>query len=202
MFPALASEANTKLHMVRLLGTGASAPTKQLGQGITVSRTSVGLYKLTWPSNMNPGTFIGAVGTFGAATPGDVIDLKLIRDTYDAATKSLEILVAAPNLKGSVASSNPASIAAGGVGTATLTVTGVAAADIVMAHPRDLANGLVVESYDASGTDTITVRLFNPTAGAIDDVAQTWEYVVFKQNPTDLAANQFLDLIVAFKGSV
>ena len=34
-------------HHVRLLGTGASAPTKELGEGITVTRTSAGVYKLT-----------------------------------------------------------------------------------------------------------------------------------------------------------
>lgn len=189
--------AEERLYPCRILGTGAAAPTKQAGPGVTVTRTSAGLYKVLFASN--PGTFLGVRGHgFGAATPGDVVDLRLVRDTYDPATKAIEFLVASPYKKGSVASSDPASIAAGGVGTATLAIAGAVVGDIVMAHPRELANGLVVESYSVSAADTVTVRLLNPTAGAIDDVAQTWEYVLFRQIPTDLAADQYLDITFAF----
>lgn len=193
--PLRSTEPETYVSFVRLLGTGAAAPTKQRGAGITVTRTSAGLIKLTW--GHDPGTFVGLAHAFRAATPGDVVDLKLVGDTY--ASKVLEVLVAAPYTKGNVASSDPASIAAGAVGTVTLAVTGAAVGDTVMAHPRDLANGLVVESYSVSAADTVTARLFNPTAAAVDDVAQTWEYVLFKNTPTDLAADQYLDLYVAFK---
>lgn len=88
-FQPLASEPEVRNHHVRLLGTGAAAPTKQIGQGIAVTRTALGVYKLTWTDN--PGTFIGATHMLGAETPGDVKGHTLTRDTYDATNFVLEV---------------------------------------------------------------------------------------------------------------
>ena len=72
-------------YRVRLLGTGASAPTKQLGNGVTVTRTAAGVYKLTFAKN--PGTFVGFNANLGAATPSDVKGHTVTRDTpVDATT--------------------------------------------------------------------------------------------------------------------
>jgi hypothetical protein len=78
-------------HHVRLLGTGASAPTREIGQGITVTRSGVGVYKLTFAEN--PGTFIRFGWGLGAATPGDVKGQTVTRDTFDttAGVYSIEV---------------------------------------------------------------------------------------------------------------
>jgi hypothetical protein len=57
--------AEERLIRVRILGTGAANPTKEIGQGVTVTRTSEGLYRFSF--NENPGTFVGIGGyIFGA----------------------------------------------------------------------------------------------------------------------------------------
>lgn len=87
MFPSKSSHPNTRYHHVRLLGTGAADPTKEVGHGITATRTAEGVYKLTWADN--PGVFLGIVGyIFGDTTPGDVKGHTLTRDTFSAFTSS------------------------------------------------------------------------------------------------------------------
>lgn len=75
-----------RTYRVRLLGTGASAPTKQLGSGVTITRTAAGVYKLTFAKN--PGTFIGFAWGLGATTPGDVKGHTVTRDTMTDATSA------------------------------------------------------------------------------------------------------------------
>ncbi len=82
--PVLAREPGVRAHHVRLLGTGASTPTKELGRNITVTRPAAGRYLLTWHNTQNPGTFIGMQATLGAATPGDVKGHTTTRDTFTA----------------------------------------------------------------------------------------------------------------------
>lgn len=195
MNPTKTSIPEERLYPVRLLGNGTAAPTVEIGPGITVTRTSAGRYKLAFAKN--PGTLVGLRGhAFGAAAPSAAVDLKLVRDTY--ASNALEILVASPHLKGTVESSNPDSIAAGATGTVTLAITGVEPGDIVMLHPQALDAGLVVESYSVTDDDEVTVTLLNVTDDAVDGGAQTYEYLVLKVTPTDLQADQYLDLTVAF----
>jgi hypothetical protein len=58
--------------------------------GITITRTSAGIVKLTFKSA--PGNFIGLDGwSFQAATPGDVKAHVLVADTYDEAGKFIEL---------------------------------------------------------------------------------------------------------------
>lgn len=78
-------------YRVRLLGVNDAAPTKELGHGITATRTGEGAYLLTWADN--PGTFIGWSCSFAAATPADLKGYTAVRDTYDATTKSLAFVV-------------------------------------------------------------------------------------------------------------
>lgn len=82
---------------------------------------------------------------------------------------------------GTVTSSNPASIAAGAVGTATLTITGVDSTDLVFLNPRGIGTGLVMLKASVTGADTVTVSLFNPTAGAVDDAASDYDYILVKR---------------------
>lgn len=73
---------------------------------------------------------------------------------------------------------NPASIAANTRGTATLSIVGVAAGDIVTLQPPSGLNaGLLYCGCYVSGADTVTIQLYNATGGAIDDGALTWTYL-------------------------
>lgn len=75
---------------------------------------------------------------------------------------------------------NPPSIAAGGTATTTFTFTGAVIGDrIEVSAPYDL-QGLMMSAY-VSAADTVTVVLFNPTAGAIDLANNTgWRAKRFK----------------------
>ena len=69
--PARTTEPDMIYVEVRLLGTGASAPTKVLGKGITVARTGAGVYTLTFAKS--PGNWCGPTGVgLDATTPGDI----------------------------------------------------------------------------------------------------------------------------------
>lgn len=88
-FDPKSNVADERIIQVRILGTGAAAPTKEIGQGVTVTRTSEGLYKFSF--NENPGTFVGIRGhIFGAATPGNIKGHTLTRDTYVAPSGSTD----------------------------------------------------------------------------------------------------------------
>lgn len=89
-----ANEPAAKAHIVRLVGGSSAISIDEGGHGMTVSRTSAGLYKLTWGSN--PGTFLGWSWALGAATPANVAGHSVVRDEYDASTKSLAFTLYAP----------------------------------------------------------------------------------------------------------
>lgn len=73
---------------------------------------------------------------------------------------------------------NPGSIAATSRGTVTFTLTGAAAGDMIhMQPPATLNDDLLFVGAEVTSADTVTVYLYNPTAGAIDDVSLTWRYI-------------------------
>lgn len=82
-FPVYGDKSEIVEKHVRLLGTGAAAPTKVFGD-CTVTRTSIGLYKLTWADNN--GQYMGFTVGLEAATPADIAGHSLIADTYSAAS--------------------------------------------------------------------------------------------------------------------
>lgn len=70
------------------------------------------------------------------------------------------------------------SIAAATTAELTLTVTGAATGDTVaLGPPATLETGLVATGF-VSAADTVTVRLANVTAGAIDPASATWRATV------------------------
>jgi hypothetical protein len=72
---------------------------------------------------------------------------------------------------------DPPSIAANTRGTATGTITGVAVGDtIFMNPPGSLEAGLLFVGCNITGADTVTVTLYNATAGAIDGASKGWTY--------------------------
>lgn len=83
-------------------------------------------------------------------------------------------------IKSGTVSIDPGSIATVTRGTGAGTITGLAAGDIVvMSPPAALNDDLVFAGARVTGADTVTVYLYNPTAGAIDDTARTWDYLWF-----------------------
>ena len=76
---------------------------------------------------------------------------------------------------------NPASIAANTKGSIAVTISGLAATDfLVLQPPADLEAGLVYAGHAVTGTDTLTIYLLNPTAGAVDGAAKNWGYLWFE----------------------
>lgn len=71
------------------------------------------------------------------------------------------------------------SINADATGTATFTVTGAAAGDVVLINPDSdgFTDGLVIAQVYVSAADTVTVNVYNSTAGAVDEAATTISYV-------------------------
>jgi hypothetical protein len=88
-FPDRASEAEVTTYLVRLLGTGAAAPTKEMGQGITVTRLGVGNYRLTFADS--PGTWVNMSPGLEAATPLNMAGCSVVATTWDATNKRLDI---------------------------------------------------------------------------------------------------------------
>jgi hypothetical protein len=61
----------------------------------------------------------------------------------------------------------------------TITVTGASVGDAVaLGPPAALESGLAATGY-VSAADTVTVRLVNGTAGAIDPASATWKVLVY-----------------------
>lgn len=76
---------------------------------------------------------------------------------------------------------NPAALAAGATAeTAVALPAGTAAAgDLVFVQPpQALEAGLVPIGARISAADTLSVRLYNPTAAALDGAALTWTYLI------------------------
>jgi len=71
------------------------------------------------------------------------------------------------------------SIAAHTTADLTMTVTGVAVGDDVSCHSTNLETGLMPYS-SVTATDTVTIRLANITASAIDPPARTWRVRVWR----------------------
>lgn len=81
---------------------------------------------------------------------------------------------------GTATSDNPASIAAGAEGSATLTITGADTGDMIFVSPRGLLAGLAVADVTVTATDTVVVKLVNTSAGALDDAAASYDYMLVK----------------------
>ncbi len=83
--------------------------------------------------------------------------------------------------KGTV-SVDPASIDTLAVGEVTVTVTGAAVGDAVIMHPpaAGLTAGLIVADARVSATNEVKVRIYNSTAGAVNEAAANWIYTLIR----------------------
>ena len=88
-YPMRCTQPEVWMHVLRLQGTGANVPTKNYGDGVTVTRSGVGDLLLTWGDN--PGHFIGIVFGLTAVTGGDVDGWTPVSGTYSAANRTLAI---------------------------------------------------------------------------------------------------------------
>jgi hypothetical protein len=76
---------------------------------------------------------------------------------------------------------DPASIAAASEGTETVPVPEARVGDVVHVTPRTaLDEGIILSYAWVSASGTISVTLFNHTAGAIDVASATWDYVLIR----------------------
>lgn len=87
--PSRSSQPETREVKVRMVGTGASAPTKLYGQGITISRLGVGNYRLTFAEA--PGAFVNMSHGLQAATPANLAGCTVVAVAWDATNKRLDI---------------------------------------------------------------------------------------------------------------
>lgn len=88
-YPSRASEPESRRYLLSLTGANGADPTVRVGEGVTVTRTAEGVYKVAF--NDAPGTFIGITGhTFRADTPSDVKGYTLTGDTYVAPTSTAD----------------------------------------------------------------------------------------------------------------
>lgn len=90
-YPALHTPLNIRTYHIRILGVNGANPTKQEGDGVTVTRVSEGLYEITWASN--PFQFIGALSQLMCTTVADLKDTEVIFGDYNATTKKLRFTV-------------------------------------------------------------------------------------------------------------
>lgn len=90
-YESLSTIPEERKYRIRLLGVNGADPTKELGRGVTVTRTGEGAYRITFSGV--PGTFIGWSCNFGAATPADLKGYTAVRDTWDATNKRLDFVV-------------------------------------------------------------------------------------------------------------
>lgn len=76
---------------VRLLGTGAAAPTRLYGKDVTATRTGVGVYVLTWREFT--GAFVGVQFSLQATTTANVKNCHVTFGAWNATTRSIELSV-------------------------------------------------------------------------------------------------------------
>lgn len=80
---SLSNIAEERIIRVGLTGAGAAVPTVRVGQGVTMTRSGVGVYRITFADN--PGTFLGIDGfSFRATAPAAVKNYSLTATGYTA----------------------------------------------------------------------------------------------------------------------
>lgn len=74
---------------------------------------------------------------------------------------------------------DPASINATTKGSVTFTLTGAKTTDLIVMNPPALNDDLLFVGATITAADTVTVYLYNTTAGSINDTERTWSYIWF-----------------------
>ena len=72
---------------------------------------------------------------------------------------------------------DPAALAATTRGATTFTLTGAATTDIIIVNPPStLDDDLIFAGAAVTAADTVTIFLYNPTAGSINQASATFTY--------------------------
>jgi len=91
-YPVRSSEPESRERTIRLLGVNNADPTKEVGKGVTVTRTAEGVYLITW--TRDPGYFMGVKGyMFGGLVAADCKGYTATRGLYSATAYTLSISV-------------------------------------------------------------------------------------------------------------
>lgn len=91
-YPIRSSEPGTTDYFVSIVGVNNTNPTETYGQGVVVTRTGEGVYRITWATN--PGRFLGIKGfAFGATTMADVKGYTVTRGVYNTTAFTLDLSV-------------------------------------------------------------------------------------------------------------
>ena len=88
-YPQRASEPETYEHILTFTGAGSSNPTVNFGKGLTVARTSQGVYTITFVDF--PGNLCGFGASFQATTISDLKGYTCVIGRFDATGKILII---------------------------------------------------------------------------------------------------------------
>ncbi len=84
------------------------------------------------------------------------------------------------DLKMGVVTVDPPSIAAGAAANVDVAVTGLTTSHMVVAMCQsDLEAGLVPQAAYVPAANTLRIRLYNPTAAAVDGAARPWFYIAW-----------------------
>lgn len=79
---------------------------------------------------------------------------------------------------------DPASIGAVASGDTIVTIPGVAVGDLVIAIPPvNLTAGLAPQAAVVTGANSVTIRLTNASAGAVDGASLLWTLIIFDLTP-------------------
>jgi ribose 5-phosphate isomerase RpiB len=87
--PLRGSLPELQAHVVTMVGTGAAAPTKVFGNGVTITRTGAGDYRLTWAEN--PGVYVATVHSLRAATESDNKGHTLVMGSWSTSAWTLDL---------------------------------------------------------------------------------------------------------------
>lgn len=127
---------------------------------------------MRWYRNSGVADFLGGLNI--GTPPGPAANNIQVPDTAWVRARLAELrLTATANL-------NFPSITAGRHQDLTVTVTGAVANDVVTLGPPTTLNSGLVPSGFVSAANTVTVRLFNSTALAVDPAAADWKVMVLK----------------------
>jgi len=81
-YPSRWTTQEGTLYLIRINGAGAANPVKLEGEGVVITRTGAGVYRVQWAEN--PFQFIGAIPGFQATTPAGVARWSCVVGDYDA----------------------------------------------------------------------------------------------------------------------
>jgi hypothetical protein len=104
--------------------------------------------------------------------------IKLRSETAAAGLRVGQFGAPVKAVKSGTVAVDPPSINASTRGTATATITGVAAGDLLILEPPSaLESGLLYVGHYVSAANTVTIMLYNPTGAAVDGANRTWRYL-------------------------